>query len=382
VNKRNPGPNSQSTSPTPLAAPRARASLRKRLLAWFDRHRRDLPWRRDRDPYRIWISEVMLQQTQVAVVVPYFERFVRAFPTVADLAAADVQEVLRLWEGLGYYRRARDLHAAARRLVADHGGLIPNNPDQLEGLPGLGRYTRNAILSQAYNRRLPILEANSQRVLARWYACLEDPRQGKARKLLWEKAEELLPVHRAGDFNQAVMELGAVICTPATPRCSACPVAALCRAHQLGVQDRIPPPSRHVQVVTVEEAAIVVWKKQTVLLVQRPATGRWAGMWEFPHGTKETSETYEQAGLRHVQVLTGVKAELGPELTTLRHGITRYRITLACFEARYRTGKFRSAFYQQGRWVTPSQLATFPVSAPQRRLARILAGDVRQRKLF
>jgi A/G-specific adenine glycosylase len=356
--------------------------VRKRLLAWFDRHQRDFPWRRDRDAYRIWVSEVMLQQTQASVVVPYFERFIDAFPTVAALAAADVQEVLRLWEGLGYYRRARDLHAAARRLVEDHDGHIPEEPDQLSGLPGLGRYTCNAVLSQAYDRRLPILEANSQRVLSRWYGCREDPRQGQTRAFLWKKAEELLPLRRAGDFNQAVMELGATVCTLATPRCSICPVAAFCLAQQLGIQDKIPPRSRSVQVVNVSETAVVVWKKQTVLLVQRPPTGRWAGMWEFPHGARASQETSEEAGLRHVRELTGVSTTLGPELTTLRHGITRYRITLTCFEARYRTGTFRSTFYQQGRWVSPKQLVTFPVSAPQRRLARMLVGEVRQRKLF
>src|SRR5437764_8877912 len=177
--------------------------LHRRLLGWFDRHRRDLPWRRDRDPYRVWVSEVMLQQTQVATVVPYFERFLRAFPTLPDLAAADEQDVLRLWEGLGYYRRARDLHRAARRLVADHGGLVPDDPAALAGLPGLGRYTRNAVLSQAFDRRLPILEANSQRVLSRLFARGEDPRGGPARRWLWQAAEELLPARQAGAFNQA-----------------------------------------------------------------------------------------------------------------------------------------------------------------------------------
>jgi A/G-specific adenine glycosylase len=382
VSKRNARPNSQSTSSSLLPAPRVRALLRRRLLAWFDRHRRDLPWRQDRDAYRIWVSEVMLQQTHAAVVIPYFERFVQAFPTFSDLAAADPQTVLLLWEGLGYYRRARDLHAAAQQLVAKHAGRVPNDPDLLAGLPGLGRYTRNAILSQAYDRRLPILEANSQRVLSRLYGYPEDPRQGPARARLWERAEELLPVRRAGDFNQAVMELGAVLCTSAAPRCPACPLAQFCLARQLGIQDKIPPPSRPVRVVAVNETAVVVWRKKTVLLVQRPATGRWAGMWEFPHGVKDASETFARAGIRHVRELTGVRAALGAEVMTVRHGITRYRITLACFEARYTSGRYHSAFYQQGRWVTPNQLALFPISAPQRRLAKILAGEVRQRVLF
>src|SRR5437764_8126511 len=189
--------------------------LHRRLLGWFDRHRRDLPWRRDRDPYRVWVSEVMLQQTQVATVVPYFERFLAAFPTLADLAAADEQDVLRLWEGLGYYRRARHLHQAARRLAAEHGGTLPDDPAVWRDLPGVGRYILGAVLSQAFDRKLPIVEANSLRVLTRLFGYRGDPREGVGKKWVWAAAEAVLPAKRAGDFNQALMELGALICTPA-----------------------------------------------------------------------------------------------------------------------------------------------------------------------
>src|SRR5437764_9937338 len=203
--------------------------IRRRLLAWFDRHRRDLPWRRDRDPYRVWVSEVMLQQTTVAAVVPYFQRFLAAFPTVTALAAADEQDVLRLWEGLGYYRRARHLHRAAR-LLAARGGSFPRDPARLRGVPGMGRYTANAVLSQAFDRRLPILEANSQRVLCRLFGRTEDPRRGPLRRWLWRAAEEVLPRKRVGEFNQALMELGALVCTPQAPRCGGCPLRTKCRA--------------------------------------------------------------------------------------------------------------------------------------------------------
>jgi A/G-specific adenine glycosylase len=352
------------------------------LLAWFDANKRDLPWRRDRDPYRIWVSEVMLQQTQVVTVVPFFERFLEAFPTIADLAAADQEAVLRLWEGLGYYRRARNLHEAARRLVTEHGGHIPNDPTCLQTLPGLGRYTCNAVLSQAFDRRLPILEANSRRVLVRLYGVTGDPRQGPVRAHLWKKAQELLPTRRAGDFNQALMELGALVCLPAMPRCSACPLATCCEARQRRLQDQIPPVRRAARTVAVEEAALVVWKRRTVLLVQRPAAGQWAGLWEFPHGPKEPDESHEQAALRCLRDRTGIDAEVNLELMTLRHGITRYRITMTCFEATFRSGSFRSTSYAKARWVKPEELASYPVSAPQRRLAKALSGPVRQKHFF
>jgi len=198
--------------PVDAAAP-LRRRLPRRLLDWFARNRREFPWRRDRDAYRIWVSEVMLQQTQAAAVIPYFERFLRTFPTLADLAAADEQDVLRLWEGLGYYRRARDLLRTARLLAATNGGRFPDQLAALHGLPGLGRYTRNAVLSQAFDRRLPILEANSVRVLTRLFGRTGDPRRGPEQRWLWAAAEALLPSRRAGDFNQALMELGALVCS-------------------------------------------------------------------------------------------------------------------------------------------------------------------------
>jgi A/G-specific adenine glycosylase len=365
------------------------ARLRRRLLAWFDRHRRDLPWRRDRDPYRVWVSEVMLQQTTVAAVGPYFERFVAAFPTVTALAAADEQDVLRLWEGLGYYRRARHLHAAARRLVAEHGGTLPDDPAVWADLPGVGRYILGAVLSQAFDRRLPIVEANSLRVLCRLFGYAGDPRSGAGQKWLWETARAVLPAKRVGDFNQALMELGALVCTPTAPKCESCPVAAACVARAQGLQGVIPPKPARPAVTEVREVAVVVRRGPRVLLVRRPAErpasgypARWANMWEFPHGELEAGESYEAAAARLLGPLTGLTADLGPELLTVRHGVTRFRITLVCLEAEYRGGRFRSEFYSRGLWLRPAELAEYPVSTPQRRLARAVAGAVRQRRLF
>jgi A/G-specific adenine glycosylase len=365
---------------------RSRRWLARRLLAWFARHGRALPWRADRDPYRIWVSEVMLQQTQVATVIGYFERFLQAFPTLAALAAAEEQDVLRLWEGLGYYRRARDLHRAARLLVERHGGRFPDDPVLLGELPGFGRYTTNAVLSQAFDRRLPILEANSQRVLSRLFARREDPRSGPARRELWRTAEEILPEREVGHFNQALMELGALVCTPTAPDCENCPLAERCLARQEGLQESIPARSPAPATTFVQESAVVIRREggagDEVLLVQRPPAGRWARLWEFPHGALAEGETHEQAAGRLVKELTGLEADLRAELLTVRHAVTRYQITLVCFEAAYRAGAFASPFYVQARWLRPEDLGGYPVSAPQRRLARALGQAGRQRRLF
>jgi A/G-specific adenine glycosylase len=356
-------------SPTSLPSPELARSMRRRLLAWFNQSQRDLPWRRDRDPYRIWVSEVMLQQTTVAAVVPYFERFLQAFPTVTALAAADEAQVLRLWEGLGYYRRARNLHRAARVLVEKHAGQLPNDPAAWHGLPGVGRYTVGAVLSQAFDRRLPILEANSRRVLCRLFARTGDPTRAPLQTWLWSAAEALLPKRKAGHFNQALMELGALVCTPVNPACRDCPLRPLCQAHRQGLQEQIPERPPEPTITAVHEAAVVLRRGDTVLLVQRPEHGRWAGLWEFPHGSINDGESPKKAAERLARDLTGITATVGGELLTIRHGITRYRITLVCFTATPRRGTFRSQFYRLGVWAEVGRLGEYPFSAPQRRLA-------------
>ena len=349
-----PGEATERTAPLACAAPAGLVRARCR---------RDLPWRRDRDPYRIWVSEVMLQQTQAATVVSYFERFLARFPTLSALAAAGEQEVLRLWEGLGYYRRARDLLRAARLLQADHGGVFPRDPASLMGLPGFGEYTRNAVLSQAFDLRLPILEANSQRVLSRLFGRRKTRVRARPAAGCGRRPAAILPARQVGEFNQALMELGALVCTPTSPRCGDCPLAPRCSAARQGRQEQIPARAAPPAITLVRESAVVVRRGGQVLLVQRPANGRWASLWEFPHGPLAEGESHEQAAGRLVTELTGIKARLGPELLTIAHGITRYRITLVCFEAEYASGEFRPGSYVQAVWVDPACLASYPVSA-------------------
>jgi A/G-specific adenine glycosylase len=254
----------------------------KALLAWYGRAGRDLPWRRSRDPYRIWVSEVMLQQTQVERVREFFARFIARLPTVAALAAAREAEVLRLWEGLGYYRRARQLHQAAQRIMADHAGEFPRTAAALRGLPGIGRYTAGAIASIAFDEPEPIVEANSRRVIARLVGHAAAVGDASGDEPLWRAAAALVPRRQPGRFNQALMDLGAMVCTPDAPRCGDCPLARMCVARRAGTVALIPAPTRRRPVLLVRETAVVVRRAGRVLVVRRGADEWWSGLWDFP----------------------------------------------------------------------------------------------------
>ncbi|MCA9219493.1 MAG: A/G-specific adenine glycosylase [Planctomycetales bacterium] len=357
--------------------------FRRQILDWFDHHARDLPWRRSPTLYHVWISEVMLQQTQVVTVIPYFQRFVAALPDVAALAAADEQQVLRLWEGLGYYRRARQLHAAAKKIVADHGGQFPTDIEQVRALPGIGRYTAGAILSIATGARHPILEANTVRVFSRLIAYRDDPSRSAGQKLLWQLAEELLPNSRVDAFNQALMELGSEICWPREPNCAACPVAKLCPTRELGLQDRIPIAKRRTQYEDVHEAAIVVRRGSAALLRRCQPGERWAGLWDFPRFAvsngngddapappRPTVDHVEQTDLAHrTRELTGITVSLGEQLATFKHGVTRFRITLTCWEAQRQAGRIRGS---ELVWQPVHELDHMPLSTTGRKIAKLL----------
>jgi A/G-specific adenine glycosylase len=351
-------------------------SLRRRLIAWYRSHARDLPWRHSRDPYCVWVSEIMLQQTQVATVREYFARFVRALPDVHQLAAADEQHVLRLWEGLGYYRRARQLHAAAKQIVAEHAGRFPQDLDALRKLPGIGRYTAGAIASIAFNRRAAILEANTIRLLSRLIGYRGDPRLTAGHHVLWEVAESILPQKDVAEFNQALMELGSLVCTPSEPKCHECPLSSLCAARAAGLQNAIPPSKARQTYTELREAAIVVRRNSQVLMRQCAERERWAGLWDFPRFALEASGPLfaREEIMAKVLETTGVTCTPGVLLKSLKHGVTRYRITLDCYEATYVAGRPRSGSCAAPfRWKKLAKLKVLPLSATGRKIAQLVS---------
>lgn len=348
-------------------------AFRRNLRAWYARNARDLPWRRSADPYRVWVSEIMLQQTQVATVEAYFNRFIAAMPTLTSLAQAEEQQVLRLWEGLGYYRRARQLHQAARVIVQQHDSQFPCDPAAVQDLPGIGRYTAGAILSIAFDQRRPILEANTIRLFSRLLAYSGDVASSAGQKVLWAAAESVLPQRQVGAFNQALMELGSEVCTPRAPRCDKCPVALLCHANREGLQSQIPGAKRKPQFEAVHEVAALVRRNGRVLLIQWPEGRRWAGLWDFPRfkiDDERPAQIHRQL-VEEVRELTGVTVRPGAHLKTLRHGVTRFRITLDCYEAEYVSRERRRANLLAGRWLRPAELEEYPLSSTGRKLASL-----------
>jgi A/G-specific adenine glycosylase len=353
--------------------------LRRRLLDWYRSHARDLPWRKSHDPYRVWISEVMLQQTQVATVREYFARFIEALPDVHRLAAADEETVLRLWEGLGYYRRARQLHAAAKVVVSRHGGQFPRDLVELQKLPGIGRYTAGAVASIAFGQRAPILEANTIRLLSRLIGYRDDPLRAAGQRTLWQVAEAILPQKNVAQFNQALMELGSLVCTPSEPKCPACPLWCLCAARAAGLQHEIPRPKARPVTTELHEAAVVIRRNGRVLMRQCGERERWAGLWDFPRFALEADGPLfaQEEIVAKLFSQTGVTCVPGPLLKTLKHGVTRYSIILDCYQAEYVSGRARAAEGARARWVPPDDLAKLPLSTTGRKIARLISSPTK-----
>jgi len=348
--------------PAPAIVVALPPALAPALVHWYRGHRRALPWRADRDPYRVWVAEVLLQQTRVAQAVPYFERFVSSFPTVDALARASLSRVLKAWQGAGYYARAHRLHATARLIAKERGGRFPSTVDELESLPGVGPYIARAIASIAFGRPCVALEANGIRVAARWTREEGDVRDPAVRARLENALASIVPNRNPGTFNEAVMELGETVCVPTRPNCPACPVAFACRAlRELDDPGRIPVSSGRKRRPTVRAAIVVLTGPGDRWLVQRrAASGLLPGLWEFPGGRIERHELPEAAARRELREETGLEVGDLVPLGVVRHAYSHFVVELHAFAGRYR-GRPGTGSRAGRRWVTPSELARLPV---------------------
>lgn len=335
--------------------------LQDELLAWFKKEQRDLPWRRTYDPYQVWISEIMLQQTQVTTVLPYFERFISAVPNVSALAKVSEEELLKLWEGLGYYSRARNLQKAARVIMEKHGGVFPSEYEAILALPGIGRYTAGAICSIAFEQNRPVVDGNVIRVLSRLDAF--DGEVKKHSDHFWRRAEDLLPKGEARHFNQALMELGALICTPKSPKCSACPLQKHCKALDLGISETLPNKSPTQPKVKIQVVIAILEKDGTIFIQKRHQKGLMAGLWEFPGGKVESGESTQEALSREVLEETGLRLKNIRFFMNLQHAYTRYLVDLHCFVAEPVGTISKLTAATEARWVRPEDLKTMAFPA-------------------
>jgi A/G-specific adenine glycosylase len=346
-----------------------RAEFRLRLHAWYSRTARDLPWRATRDPHAILVSEMMLQQTQVATVIPYYGRFLERFPTVASLAAADEAAVLAQWAGLGYYRRARLLHAAAQAVIRDHGGEFPRTAAGLASLPGVGPYTAGAVASFAFDAREALVDANAARLLARLTGWRNPLNTTESSRVLWDIAEALLPPHGARVHNNAVMELGAMVCTPQAPQCGACPVSALCVANRTGSTAAIPVLPERPKTIPIFLAGAVFLRGRRYLVRRIPA-GEWhAGMWEFPKATISSDDSSEAERAVH-RLAEAMRFQCAPQpLGTVRYTVTNHRVLLKVYAGRVRS---RGPVPEGHRWATLEVIRSLPLGSPQKRIVKML----------
>ena len=351
------------------------AAFSAALVDWYQDAHRDLPWRRTRDPYRIWLSEVMLQQTQVETVLPYYERFLARWPTVAALAAAPVSDVMKAWEGLGYYARCRNLHRAAQQMMAEHGGTLPDTFEAVHALPGVGRSTAGAILTFARGQRWPLLDGNVRRVLCRLGDLNDDPRRAEAERTLWGWSQELLDgAADAWSHNQAMMELGARVCTPTSPACPTCPVGAWCAARAAGTQLERPVRTPRRPLPHHEIGVGVIERDGRVLIQLRPPEGLLGGLWEFPGGKRQEGETLEDTVRREVAEELGLEVAVGARIARVPHTYSHFRITLFAFRCTWVAGQEVPTAATEVRWVRPDELRRFAFPRANRRVLDAMLG--------
>ncbi len=356
--------------------------IAERLTAWQAEALRDLPWRGRpagaRDPYAVWVSEVMAQQTRLSVVVDYFNRWMARFPTLEALAGADQQEVLKLWEGLGYYSRARNLHVAAQIVAAEFGGELPRTRAELLTLPGIGEYTAGAILSLAFGLPEPILDGNAKRVISRLWDVDGRLDLSSTTRQLWDLSGQMVEAaSRPGAMNEGLMELGALVCRRRSPLCEACPVRRYCLAHRRGVQDERPVRAPGQRVPHVEFAAAIIWEdvpgQSQFLISQRPEKGLLGGLWSFPNGAREADDEDLRACLRRVvRQDLDVALEVGERAATVAHAFTHFSMTLTAFHARISAGRPQAVGVADWRWTSLDEIETFPCPVPDRKIIAVL----------
>lgn len=347
------------------------------LLNWYGKCARELPWRGTNDPYKVWISEIMLQQTRVDTVIPYFNHWMNRFPTITDLAQASLQDVLNAWEGLGYYSRARNLHKAAQIIEADFGGILPDDIHNLKKLPGIGKYTAGAIASISFGKAEPALDGNIRRVLARIFGINEPVRSPAGERRLWELAATYLPADKAGDYNQALMDLGALICTPRNPQCSVCPVKHLCQAYSLGIQDKLPVMPIKPAIPHHTVTAAVIKRGEQILIAQRPTHGLLGGLWEFPGGKVQADEDLVACLQREIREELSAEISVEESIGVYRHAYTHFRVTLHAFFCSLAEDKEpRAIEVKDLRWVGVHKLSDYPMGKIDRQISRDLQNQI------
>lgn len=357
-----------------LSISKLRRATQKKLIPWFHGNMRELPWRAEpRQAYPVWISEIMLQQTQVNTVVPYFHRFLKRFPTPAALAKAPLQDVLKVWEGLGYYTRARQLHAAAKKIMTDFGGVFPDNPADIRTLPGMGPYTTAAISSFAFGRPMAVLDGNVIRIFSRWLALPDDTTAPATRKALQQLADRLLLQGQPAACNEAWMELGALVCTPRSPQCPVCPMKTVCAGYKTGHPEMFPVKKAKMKVPhKVVGAAVIMNRQNHILIAQRRTDAMLGGLWEFPGGKIDDGETMPECIQRELKEEMGLNIDVGPCLTVVHHAYSHFTIELHAHFACIRSGRPRHLDCAGHAWVKDMQFDAFPFSKADLEIIRAL----------
>lgn len=351
-------------------------NLSEKILSWWDEGHQLWPWRENRDPYAIWVAEVMLQQTQIATVLPYYKRWMKRFPSVRELAEASLDEVLKSWEGLGYYSRARNLRAAAVIVVEQSDGHMPRTLDGLMDLPGIGRYTASAIVSIAYNQAVPAVDGNVTRILSRLFDLPDDIGKSATKEKMWKLAGDHLSLERPGDFNQALMELGQSVCLPSSPDCRRCPISSSCLSFRRGTQMERPVRRKRQVIPHLQVTAGIIFRDDgRFLITKRPLDGLLGGLWEFPGGKQEDDESLEESLRREIMEELGIYIEVNRRLLVVEHAYSHFRITLHAFLAKKTDGIPQNLGVADHAWVTLADLERYAFAMADRIIIKHLKDD-------